>query len=109
VDTRFDVDEKAVVTTDSPSVVTTPTDTKSLLAILRRGHRGDTELVALGHRPGAERNTGVGTAVAVVRSIRGPLSAIDAAVYLGMALASRRHPRNASSRWERDESSRSSS
>ncbi|HYN33116.1 MAG TPA: glycosyltransferase family 2 protein [Ilumatobacteraceae bacterium] len=106
VDTRFGADEKAVVAVE-PSVVKTPTDTKNLLAILRRGHRGDTELVAQGHRPAALGNTGVGTAVAVLRTIRGPFSAVDAAVYLGLALASRRRSRGPS-RWERDESSRSS-
>jgi exopolysaccharide biosynthesis WecB/TagA/CpsF family protein len=106
VDTRFDAHEKAVVATD-PSVVKTPADAKSLLAILRRGHRCGTELFDQGHGPAAPRNTSVDTAVAVVRAIRGPRSAVDAAVYLGMALAARWHFRNAHV-WERDESSRSS-
>ena len=89
VDTQFDADEKAVVATD-PSVVKTPADAKSLLAILRRSHRGTAELSADGHGPDARmRNTGLDTAVAVVRTIRGPRSAVDAAVYLGMALAER--------------------
>ena len=106
VDTRFDADEKTVVATD-PSVVKTPADAKSLLAILRRGYRCGTELSADGHGPHARmRNTSLDTAVAVVRTIRGPRSAIDASVYLGMALAARRHSRNARV-WERDESSRS--
>jgi GT2 family glycosyltransferase len=105
VDTRFDADEKTVVTAE-PSVVKTPADPKNLLAILRRGHRGDTELVARGHQPPELRNTGVGTAVAVLRAVRGPFSAADAVVYLGMALASRVGRRDAS-RWERDDSSRS--
>jgi hypothetical protein len=95
-----------VVATD-PSVVKTPADAKSLLAILRRGHRSGAELSADGHGPHARiRNTSLDTAVAVVRTIRGPRSAVDAAVYLGMALAARWRFRNAHV-WERDESSRS--
>lgn len=106
VDTRFDADEKAVVATAS-SVVKTPTDAKNLLAILRRGHRGDTELSAQGHEPASPQNTSGDTAIAVVRAVRGPLSAVDAAVYIGMALAARWPLRDAHT-WERDESSRSS-
>jgi glycosyltransferase involved in cell wall biosynthesis len=106
VDTQFDADEKAVVATD-PSVVKTPADAKSLLAILRRTHRGTAELSAEGHGPAAGmRNTGRDTAVTVVRAIRGPRSAVDAAVYLGIALSKRWGFREAQV-WERDESSRS--
>jgi hypothetical protein len=94
------------VATD-PSVVKTPADAKSLLAILRRGHRCGTELFAQGHGLAASPNTSVDTAVTVVAAIRGPQSAVDAAVYLGMALAARWRFRNAHV-WERDESSRSS-
>ena len=105
VDTQFDADEKAVVATE-PSVVKTPADAKSLLAILRRSHRGNTELSADGHGPDARmRNTGLDTAVAVVRATRGPQSAVDAAVYVGMAFAKRWTVGQAQV-WERDESSR---
>ncbi|SDE15888.1 glycosyltransferase [Rhodococcus tukisamuensis] len=105
VDTQFDADEKAVVATD-PVVVTTPADTKSLLAILRRSHRGTAELSAGGHGQAAGmRDTGLDTAVAVVRTIRGPRSAIDTAVYFGMAVAKRWTGRQLQV-WERDESSR---
>jgi hypothetical protein len=107
VDTRFDADEKAVVATD-PAVVTTPADTKSLLAILRRSHRGKTEMSTDGLGPQARTpNTSVDSAVAIVRTIRGPRSAVDAAVYIGMAFAKRWAVRQAQV-WERDESSRSS-
>jgi hypothetical protein len=107
VDTQFDADEKAVVATD-PSVVKTPADAKSLLAIMRRSHRGTAELSADGHKPDARvGNTGLGVAVAAVRAIRGPRSAVDAVVYLGMALA-KRWPVREAQVWERDESSRSS-
>ncbi len=107
VDTHFDPDEKAVVATD-PAVVKTPADAKSLLAILRRSHRGKVELSA--DPPGPEvttPDTGFDSAVAAVRVIRGPRSAVDAAVYIGMALAKRWTVRQAEI-WERDESSRSS-
>jgi GT2 family glycosyltransferase len=107
VDTRFDAHEKAVLPTD-PSVRKTPVDAGSLLAILRRHHRGVAELSAM--QSGADtrvRDTGLNTAAAVVATIRGPRSAVDAAVYLGMALAARSSYRR-SDVWERDESSRSS-
>jgi len=107
VDTCFDAQEKVVVATD-PAVVTTPANAKSLLAILRRSHRGNTELMGDEHGPDTRvRDTGLETATAVIATIRGPRSAIDAAVYLGMALAARYRYRTAQT-WERDESSRSS-
>src|SRR5262249_16927726 len=66
VDTRFDADEKAVVSTD-PAVVKTPVDAKSLLATLRRSHRGGAELLAGDHEPESRmRNTSRQTAVAVM-------------------------------------------
>jgi GT2 family glycosyltransferase len=105
VDTRFAADEKTVVATD-PVVVTTPADVKNLLAIIRRGHRGAAELVAREHtHNGRVRNTGLETARSVVRTIRGPRSALDAAAYLGVALSARL-PYRSSQVWERDESSR---
>ncbi|MGY4648091.1 CelD/BcsL family acetyltransferase involved in cellulose biosynthesis [Mycobacterium sp. URHB0021] len=108
VELHFDQAEKAVVATE-PSVVKTPTDTKSLLAILRRGRRGTAELSTPGQGPEMrKREASAGTAAAVVRTIRGPQSAVDAAVFLGMALAKRRGPRRARG-WERDESSRTNS
>jgi hypothetical protein len=106
VDTLFNVDEKAVVLTD-PVIVRAPADAKSLLAIRRRGHRAQTELLADGQGIRARvHSKSVNTAVAVLRSIRGPRSAADATVYLAMALAGRLPYRNAKV-WERDESSRS--
>lgn len=107
VDTQFDPDEKAVVATE-PSVVKTPADVRSLLAIRRRSHRGTAALSS--DRTGSNtrmRNTNLVTAVAVLRTIRGPRSAFDAAVYMGMALAARWPVRQAQA-WERDDSSRSS-
>lgn len=105
VDTRFDADEKAEVATD-PAVVRTPTDVKNLLAISRRAKRGNAELLASEHAlNGRVRDTGLATALSVVATIRGPRSAVDAAVYLGMALAGR-VPYRSSRAWERDDSSR---
>lgn len=97
VDSLFSHFEKAVVATE-PSIVTPPTRLGSLLAILRRSHRGEVELSSEAARP-------LRTARAVLSSIRGPKSGFDAAIYLGMALA-RRCSRQASVAWERDESSR---
>jgi glycosyltransferase involved in cell wall biosynthesis len=107
VDTRFDADEKAVVATD-PAVVRTPANTKSLLAILRRCHRGKTEMSTEGlGSPARTQNTTLDSAVAIVRGVRGPQSAVDAAVYICMAFGKRWTVRQAQV-WERDESSRSS-
>jgi GT2 family glycosyltransferase len=107
VDAQFGADEKTVVATE-PAVVKTPSDTKSLLAILRRGYRGGRELSAdeIGSRAPI-RKTGLDTAVAVIRSIRGPRTAVDAGVYLAMAVAARRGASKPQF-WERDDSSRSS-
>ena len=107
VDSQFDAAEKVVVATE-PSVVKTPADVKSLLAILRRGQRGNAEQSARRDElNGRKPNTSLDTAVSVVRAVRGPQSAVDAAVFLGMASAKRRGYRKAQV-WERDESSRSS-
>jgi len=106
VDTLFNVDEKTVVRTD-PVIVRAPANAKSLLAIRRRSHRAGTELPANGQRIWARvHSKSANTAVAVLRAVRGPRSAADAAVYLGMAVAGRLPYRNAKV-WERDESSRS--
>lgn len=106
VDAQFSADEKAVVETD-PLVVTTPANIKSLIAIRRRSHRGTGQLPADRHESDLRtRNTALDTVVAVLRTVRGPRSLFDAAVYIGVALAARCSPRSAQV-WERDESSRS--
>jgi glycosyltransferase involved in cell wall biosynthesis len=106
VDTLFNADEKAVVSTD-PVVVKMPADAKNLLATLRRNRRASAELLADRRGVGARmHNTSLDTAVTVLRSIRGPRSAADAAVFLGMKMAARFRYRK-SQVWERDESSRS--
>lgn len=102
VDGLFGPDEKVVVDTE-PAVVTTPTDVVSLLAILRRGQRGVVEARTDGGRPGS---TGPATARAVLLSIRGPGTAVDALVYLACGLVARGGARRQTGGWERDESSR---
>ncbi|MFC7448793.1 WecB/TagA/CpsF family glycosyltransferase [Rhodococcus daqingensis] len=108
VDAQFDAHEKAVEATD-PAIVTTPANVRSLLAILRRSHRGVVEMARPGdHGParGAGRQ-GAATARALWRSVRGPRSATDAVVYAAMALAARWGARRSTSgAWERDDSSR---
>jgi GT2 family glycosyltransferase len=104
VDSQFDLHEKAVVKTE-PSIWRTPTDVKGLLTVLGRHHRGNTELVA--RDPVRTSRTGKATARAILRTIRGPRSAADAAVYVAMALAARRRATRGMAAWERDDSSRS--
>ncbi|ORV34881.1 hypothetical protein AWB99_02010 [Mycolicibacterium confluentis] len=104
VDTQFAAEEKTVVDT-VPSVWRTPTDARGLLTVLGRHHRGNAELVALD----SERTprTGATTARAILRTVRGPRTAVDGAVYLGMALAARWRAGRHRAGWERDDSSRS--
>ncbi|MBU8816917.1 GNAT family N-acetyltransferase [Mycolicibacterium goodii] len=106
IDNQFEAHEKVVVQTE-PSVVKTPVDAKSLLAILRRSYRGKVELSSADRLrlPERVRRMGAHTAVAVVRAVDGPRSAVDAGVYLGMALAKRLSV-GTSQTWARDESSR---
>ncbi|MDR7082072.1 exopolysaccharide biosynthesis WecB/TagA/CpsF family protein [Arthrobacter ginsengisoli] len=97
VDHLFGPTEKAVLDVD-PVVICPPRTPRDQVAVLHRVYRGN-----------AEQNGRFGTASQtlsdVVRSIRGPLSAVHASVYLGFALAGRRgtgHP----AVWERDSSTR---
>ncbi|WP_420749514.1 glycosyltransferase [Rhodococcus sp. O3] len=103
VDNWFGPDEKVIVDTE-PVTVTTPTDIASLLAILRRNHRGVSEACT---GDGNAGRSAPATALAVLRSIRGPQSAADALVYSAFALAARWGVRQSAVGWERDESSRS--
>ena len=97
VDRLFAPAEKAVLDVE-PVVICPPRTPKDQLAVLHRVYRGNAEQDG-GH------STASHTLAEVVRSIRGPLSAVNASVYLGFALAGRRgtaHP----AVWERDASSR---
>ena len=104
VDSMFAVSEKAVVPSQ-PSVWTTPTHVNGLLTVLTRHHRGNAELAA--HDSVRAPSTGKATGVAILRTIRGPRSAIDAGVYVGMALLARWRAQRSDIAWERDDSSRS--
>lgn len=104
VDSQFDLHEKAVVETE-PSIKRTPSDVKALLTIAGRHYRGNTELVA--RDPVRTPRTRKAHALALLRTIRGPRSAADAAVCICLALAGRRRAAHSKVAWERDESSRS--
>lgn len=97
VDRLFSEEEKLVLDTE-PVLVRTPRSVSGLLAILRRTHRGNAESGLAG--------TGGASAHELLRSVRGPLSAWDAGVYLSFALAGRLAARRADGTWERDDSSR---
>ncbi|MFW0795351.1 glycosyltransferase [Gordonia sp. CPCC 205515] len=103
VDSLFSSEEKTVVDTD-PSVWTTPTTTAGLLTVLTRHHRGNAELAE--RNPAIAPKTGGATASAVVKSVRGARSAVDAAVYLALATIARYRAARSTSAWERDDSSR---
>jgi hypothetical protein len=104
VDSQFAADEKMVVSTE-PSVWVTPTDVRGLLTVLGRHNRGNVELAARDPL-GAPRTAGA-TARAVLRTARGPQSAVDAVVYLAVALLVRWRAARPSTSWERDVTSRS--
>jgi exopolysaccharide biosynthesis WecB/TagA/CpsF family protein len=106
VDTVFAPEHK-VLLSGEPVIVRPPRTTASLVSTLHRVYRA----------PASASAGGLGTPSRTLRglvaSVRGPLSALDAAVYASFALAGRKQPRTArftstsgSHRWERDESSR---
>ncbi|MEW1982224.1 WecB/TagA/CpsF family glycosyltransferase [Citricoccus sp. NPDC079358] len=133
VDQVFSAEQKMVVPAP-PVQVRTPKDVRSLMKILRRNTRGPAELreksarsaVAprLGHQgvgpvDGADdgdhlpaatlASTASSTAWELFRSVRGPLSVVDALSYTGLAAAPRFYRgRGTETRplWERDDSSR---
>ncbi|MFJ5956270.1 WecB/TagA/CpsF family glycosyltransferase [Paenarthrobacter sp. NPDC092416] len=109
VDRLFGPDEKAVLET-TPVVVRTPRNTAALLGILRRTYRGNAQQDASGPLKAASPAgpSTVRTLQELIRSVRGPLSAMDAVVYAAFASAGRRRPlvRQPAPAWERDDSSR---
>jgi exopolysaccharide biosynthesis WecB/TagA/CpsF family protein len=98
VDTVFDPGHK-VFLDGEPVVVRPPRTTSSLVSTLHRVYRAPA--VSGGGAP-------MRTFRGLVASVRGPLSALDAAVYATFALMGRRQslPSAGSQLWERDESSR---
>jgi hypothetical protein len=100
VDRLFSPSEKAVLDVE-PVVVRPPRTPGAQLAVLNRVYRGNAQQNSMEKRHG----TALGTLKEVAQSIRGPLSAVNAAVYVGFAVAGRRGAAPAGG-WERDESSR---
>lgn len=100
VDRLFEASEKAVLDVE-PVIVRPPRTVADQLAVLHRIYRGNAE--QNGH-PGGH-STALSTLKEVARSVRGPLSAFNAAVYLGFAVVGRRGGTQPGG-WERDESSR---
>jgi glycosyltransferase involved in cell wall biosynthesis len=101
VDSLFSEGEKAILHT-RPVLVRTPRTVKGLRAVLCRTYRGN-------NQHGTSANVGA-RLFELLRSVRGPQSALDAAVYIAFALMGRRdsEQRAAQAPWERDESSRRS-
>jgi len=96
VDQQFTADERTVVD-EAVVTVRRPRTTPALLRVLRRTRRRD---------PGvAPTGTPVVGPRAVLRTVRGPRSFVDAAVYVLLTLAAR-IPTGRAARWERDETSR---
>lgn len=113
VDQQFGHREKATLYTP-PVAVSTPRTSASLLAILRRNYRGQSEMSrsrATGDVQGASFSSATRRTVReLVGAVHGPVSAFDALVYASYVAAARLYrlggSRNASNTWERDNSSR---
>ena len=85
VDRLFSPSEKAVLDVE-PVVVRPPRTPRAQLAVLNRVYRGNAQQNGMEGR----RSTARSTLKEVAQSIHGPLSAVNAAVYLGFAVAGRR-------------------
>lgn len=97
VDRLFEPREKAVLDV-APAVVCPPRTPKDQVAVLHRVYRGNAE------QRGGQGSPGH-TLSEIVRTVRGPLSAGHALVYVGFALAGRRGNARPGA-WERDASTR---
>ena len=84
VDRLFEPAEKAVLDVD-PVVIRPPRTPRDQLEVLHRVYRGNAEQ----NGDAGQHSTASQTFGEVLRSIRGPLSAVHAAVYLGFAVAGR--------------------
>lgn len=100
VDAVFARHEVAVVTTD-PVVVRAPRTLTALLAVTRRSALGNAEL-----RNAGVADTSRSTALALARSVRGPLSLLDAVVYAAVVLVARQRAARPGPAWDRDDSTR---
>ena len=100
VDRLFTSAEKCVVPTE-PVLVRVPRTSRALLGVLRRQTRGARE---------QSSRTARRTLAQLLRSVRGPLSLLDAFIYGALSLAARRRRRApGAGAWERDETRRASS
>lgn len=104
VDALFLPSEKAVVRT-VPAVVRPPKTVTALQGVMRRVYRGNAELRARGLLDDPQRTTRR-VALQLVRSVRGPFSLVDAAVYAALVTLGRAGARRSDQRWERDSSTR---
>lgn len=111
VDLQFTAEEKAVL--DTPAVtVHTPRNASALLRILHRNYRGQTQLERLDVPKGSadsrdHKHRTADTLRELITSVRGPLSAVDSAVYMIFVTAARLHrSKPTTTVWERDDSSR---
>lgn len=104
VDRLFEPGEKAVLDVD-PVLVHPPRTPKDQIAVLHRVYRGNAQ--QNGQPGSAHRRHGTAgrTLSEVARSIRGPISAAHALVYVAFALAGRRGSGSPGG-WERDGSTR---
>jgi glycosyltransferase involved in cell wall biosynthesis len=100
IDRLYADGEKRIIECD-PVLVRTPRSAKDLLATLRRVYRGNSA------QDGPSRTGASDTLKGLLFSLRGPVSAADALVYILFAVAGRWESRSTPAvRWERDESSR---
>jgi hypothetical protein len=95
---------KAEIINAPPVVVHPPLDYRSLTRVLARNVRGNRQLGAM--FPDIAPLTTKQTVLALMRSVRGPSSFADAAVYAGFVTAGRVLAQRTGTRWERDDSSR---
>ncbi|WP_081818899.1 WecB/TagA/CpsF family glycosyltransferase [Arthrobacter sp. UNC362MFTsu5.1] len=100
VDRLFAPSEKSVLDVE-PVVFCPPRTLRDQIAVLHRVYRGNSEQNAAAGQATTARQT----LTEVLRSVRGPLTAANAAVYLGLAIVGRQGAKG-SGVWERDESSR---
>jgi exopolysaccharide biosynthesis WecB/TagA/CpsF family protein len=103
VDRLFGPSEKAVLDVD-PVVVRPPRSLKDHMAVMRRVCRANAQV----NRMEGQCSSTAKTVSELIRSVRGPLSAVDALIYAGFAIAGRKGARVPRPGWERDSSSRRS-
>jgi exopolysaccharide biosynthesis WecB/TagA/CpsF family protein len=101
VDRLFGPAEKAVLDVE-PVVVRPPRSLKDHMAVMRRVCRANAQV----NRMEGQRSSTSRTVLELIHSVRGPLSAIDAVIYAGFAIAGRKGAGVPRPGWERDTSSR---